>query len=89
MKMQLLCYFQMKKQYLQDIETGSIGIGRGQGHKYSTMSVNEGMESIGKKCTHECETSAIGKGLEQRPRSLSSSLRIAGKKVESLNKRHV
>ncbi|KAM3377370.1 hypothetical protein P3S68_009783 [Capsicum galapagoense] len=67
------------QQYLQDIETGSIGIGRGQGHKYSTMSVNEGMESIG----------AIGKGLEQRPRSLSYSLGIAGKKVESLNKIHV
>ncbi|KAM3326261.1 hypothetical protein P3S67_001387 [Capsicum chacoense] len=71
------------KQYLQDIETGSIGIGRGKGHKYSTMSVNEGMESIGKKYTHECETSAIGKGPEKRPRSLRSSLGIAGKKLSN------
>ncbi|KAM3290192.1 hypothetical protein P3S67_018481 [Capsicum chacoense] len=74
------------KQYLQDIEIGSIEIDCGQGHKYSTMSVNDGKKSIGKKYTHECETSAIGKGLEQRSRSLSSSLGIAGKKVESLNK---
>ncbi|KAF3679216.1 hypothetical protein FXO38_02865 [Capsicum annuum] len=141
MKMQLLCYFQMKKvvqlhkgddsQIMEDLlllsrgptkylthcngyivngyrfhvedydkklrtqncgvvvvgDTGNpgenvdyYGISRGQGHKYSTMSVNEGMESIGKKYTHECETSAIGKGLEKRPRSLSSSLGIGGKK---------
>ncbi|KAF3638413.1 hypothetical protein FXO38_23240 [Capsicum annuum] len=39
-----------------------------------------------KKYTQEFETSAIKKGLEQRPRSLNSSLGISEKKVKSFNK---
>ncbi|KAM3377375.1 hypothetical protein P3S68_009788 [Capsicum galapagoense] len=77
-------------QYLQDIETGSIGIDREQGHKYSTMSVNEEWKALVRNTLMNVkQVSTIGKGLEQRPRSLSSSLGIAGKKMESLNKRHV